>query len=236
MSRTGRVGEVPVPTVGHYPDPVRSLIIGVALLAACSSSTTEPVTPVVADDPTVVASAWLDAVVATDTDALGELVEPAGLAALVGVENALRSDELVAIIDAGLGADAAGDYWRSFRDDFEAIRGIPLATLSVVPGEEVLGEPGFAVVELAAETGSGRLVLRRDDDSRWQVDMVATVGPALVGPLGDYLNSAIGGENAEPIAAAYRSGVLPALELAIKLDPENADLVFETEYIRQLVG
>ena len=68
------------------------------------------------------------------------------------------------------------------------------------------------------------------------VSMIATVGPALVGALGDYLNSAMDGENAESIAAAYRSGVLPALELAMKLDPGNADLVFETEYIRQLVG
>jgi hypothetical protein len=228
--------QVPVPAAGHYPDPVRSLILIVLLFSSCSTSTTEPVTALVAHEPTVVASAWLDAVVATDTEALGELVEPVGLAVLAGVENALSSDELAALLDAGLESRAAAEYWRSFRDDFEAIRGISLATLSVAPGEEVPDEPGFTLVELAAESGTGQIVLRRGDDNLWQVDMVATVGPALVGPLGDYLNSAIAGENAEPIAAAYRSGVLPALELAIKLDPQNADLVFETEYIRQLVG
>ena len=215
---------------------MRSFIIVALLAAACSTPDPEPVLAPSAETSEAAAAAWLDAVAIADADELGRIVEPTGLAVLIGVENALRSDELVAILDGGLGTDAAAQYWSSFRDDFEAIRGVAVADLAVVSGSEESPQDGFAAVEVRSDTGAGQIVLRRSDDVGGQVDMAATVGPALVGRLGDYLNSALAGENAEMIAEAYRAGIIPALDLAAELDPANSDLVFGAEYIRQLAA
>lgn len=215
---------------------MRSLILIALLVAACSTPEPEPVIVPGADTPEEAATTWLDAVVSVDTAELSRIVEPTGLAVLIGVENALRSDELVAVLDAGLEADSAEQYWMSFRDDFEAIRGFAVADLSVVPGSEISTSDGFAVLAVQSDSGPGQIVLRLGEGVGWQVDLAATVGPALVSRLGDYLNSALSGENADTIAAAYRSGIVPGLDIAAELDPTNSDLVFGAEYIRQLVA
>ena len=215
---------------------MRSLIIIALLVAACSTPEPEPVIAPGADTPDEAATTWLDAVASVDTAELSRIVEPTGLAVLIGVENALRSDELVAVLDAGLEADTAEQYWTSFRDDFEAIRGFAVADLSVVPGSEISTSDGFAVLAVQSDGGPGQIVLRLSEGVGWQVDLAATVGPALVSRLGDYLNSALAGENADTIAAAYRSGIVPGLDIAAELDPTNSDLVFGAEYIRQLVA
>ena len=184
----------------------------------------------------MVASSWLDAVDAVDLETLNMTVEPVGLVVLAGVENGLEFDAVVALLDRGFDGEMAEGYWRSFRGDFEAIRGASLADLVVGSEDDASRQAGFTAVDVSGETGIGRIGLRRDDVGVWQVDMVATVGPALIGPLGRYLNSALAGDNAEAIIAAFRTGVLPGLEFAVALDPDNSDLVFETEYIRDLVG
>lgn len=215
---------------------MRYFILAVVLVSACSSPSAEPLATVVTDDPVKVASSWLDAVDAVDLETLDLTVEPVGLVVLAGVENGLRSDEVVALLDAGFDDELAAGYWRSFRGDFEAIRGVSLGDLLVGSEDATSRQSGFTAVDVSGETGIGRIGLRRNDVGVWQVDMVATVGPALIGPLGAYLDSALVGDNAEAIIAAFRTGVLPGLEFAVALDPDNSDLVFETEYIRDLVG
>jgi hypothetical protein len=215
---------------------VRSWILIALLVAACSTPEPEPVIAPGAETPEEAAAAWLNAVDTVDTVELSRIVEPTGLAVLIGVENALRSDELVAVLDAGLEAETTGQYWTSFRDDFEAIRGIAVSDLSVVPGAATPAGDGFAVVTVQSDDGAGEIVLRNDEGVGWRVDLAATVGPALVSRLGDYLDSALAGDNADAIAAAYRSGIVPGLNLAAELNPTNSDLVFGAEYIRQLAA
>ncbi len=210
------------------------LLVAAVVVAGCSGGTTEPTTPPTDLSPSAVVSQWLDAVVAVDVAALADLVEPGGLAVIAGVENSVRSDELVGLLNGGFKGDLAAGYWRTFRDDFAAIRGGSLENLIVVDETPVAGNADFVAVGVLLDETTGS-VLVRQTEAGWRVDMAATVGPALVDPLSDYLSSALSGSNAIPISDAYRSSVIPALDAAIVLDETNADLVFGTEYLRQLI-
>ena len=170
-----------------------------------------------------------------DVDRLGDLVEPQGAAVLAGVENTLRSAELAGLLNGGFSGDLAGGYWRAFRVDFEAIRGVAINSLSVGEGVEIAGNDGFVAVELISDRATGRVVVKETDAGAWQVDMVATVGPALVGRLGAYLADALEGGHAATIRDAFASAVVPGLDAAVALDPANTDLVFEAEFLRSLV-
>ncbi len=207
----------------------------VALAAGCSDSSGDSETEQIGLSPMAVVSTWLDSLASGDFVDADGLVEPVGLAVLIAVENNLRSDELVAVLEAGIADDALAEYWAGFRDGFGAFRGSPLAAASV--GEElaITGADGFISVAVTADGATGRVILRHSGTA-WQVDFVGTVGTALVGPLGEYLSSASAGEHGTAIAAAYRDAVVPGLDAAIALDPDNSILVFEAEYIRQLAS
>ncbi len=203
------------------------------LTAACSGEANTPVESTPGVTPTVVVTQWLEAVVAVDVDALADLVEPIGLAVLAGVENSVSSDELVGLLNGGFEGDLATGYWTTFRDDFAAIRGGSLESLVVVDESQIDGMPSHVAVGVSLNETMGRVIVRQTD-AGWRVDLTATVGPALVGPLGDYLLSALSGENAVAIADAYRAAIVPALDVAVILDQANSDLIFGTEYLRQL--
>lgn len=216
---------------------MRFLILSIIVtLSACSSG--EPALPVEITDqtPSAVVEEWLDAVADVDAERLGAIVEPIGLAVIAGVENQLASAELVVLLEGGFDGDPARSYWRTFRDDFGSIRGVPIASLVVGGETPVAGEPGFTAVEVSSPDSQGRVIVRRDERGAWRVDMVATVGSALVGPLGTYLLSVLDGADGIAIGDAYKAGIIPALDAAIVLAPENSDLVFETEFIRQLLA
>jgi hypothetical protein len=182
----------------------------------------------------VVVTDWLTAVAATDLPNIDRLVEPTGLAVIAAVENNLRSDELAGLLAQGWSADLQSEYWSGFRNDFGAIRGNSLAAIEVGVEVEVPGFPDFAAVEISTDGTTGRAILRLTETG-WKVDFAATVGPALIGPLGEYIESSLNGDHAVVVADAYRVAVVPALEAAAALDPANSVLVFETEFIRQLV-
>lgn len=213
---------------------MRFLVL-IAVLAAAGCSSAEPAPTVVTAAPAVIVADVLDAIAVVDNQALEESVEPVGLAVLAGVENQLRSDEMAVLVETGLQGDLLTSYWSSFRDDFEAFRGVPIDSLSV--GEERAEDLGadLAAVTVSGTGDDGVVILRRSDELGWQVDMIGTVGPPLVESLGNYLDSALGGANADAIARAYQVGVLPGLEAASALDPTNASVVFGTESIRQML-
>jgi hypothetical protein len=216
---------------------VRVLLIGLLLfVVGCSEGELVETTSAPSSDPGAVVGGWLEAVAATDTGELQALVEPVGLAVLAGVENRLRSDEMAALLEAGIPDAVVEGYWRSFRDDFAAIRGYPLSAVEVGDVLAVTPSPDHKVVEISSDEQKAVVVLRESATAGLQVDMVATVGANLAPLLREYLESALGGEEAQVIGDAYRSAVVPGLEAAVALDPGNAELVFETEFLRQLVG
>ncbi|MCP4305356.1 MAG: hypothetical protein GY926_27010 [bacterium] len=212
-----------------------SLIVILALLAAaCSSDPSEPTVTAPLLEPATVTSLWLEAVMAGDVEAVADLVEPTGLAVVAGVENSISSNELVGLLNGGFTEDLATGYWTTFRDDFASIRGGTLESLVVGEEMPITGKPDYTSVAVSLDDTTGLVVLRRSE-SGWRVDHAATVGPALVDQLSDYLESALSGDNAIPIADAYRTVVIPALDAAIVLDESNSDLVFGNEFMRQLV-
>ncbi len=216
---------------------MRALVLPIllVLLAACGGDVAEDSVVPSTASPATIAGQWLEGVAAGDTAAIAGLVEPTGLAVMAAVEGDLRSDELVGLLESGLGDSLATQYWADFRLSFLSFQGAEIADLAVGDATPISGAEEFTLVGLVAPDATGYTVLR-NTTAGWQVDFAATIGPALVGPLGDYLASAIAGEHSETIAGAYRQAIVPGLEAALAIDPDNSRLEFETEYIRQLVG
>jgi hypothetical protein len=212
---------------------VLALSVSLMLLAACGGEAREDAVMSNAESPAAVTNQWLDRVAAGDQSAIAGLVEPTGLAIVAAVEGDLRSDELVGLLESGIGESLAAQYWADFRDSFEAFQDAEIADIAVGEATPVPGADSFTSVELMTPGATGYAILR-NTNAGWQLDFAATIGPALVGPLGDYLASAIAGEHGEAIASAYRDAIVPGLEVALVLDPDNTRLEFETEYIRQL--
>lgn len=242
----GHRGSVPTGSRRHpwiagspfgYPDAVRLLILGfLVLLAACSDGEPEETISLELPEPVEVVEQWLQAVDEVDVPRLETLVDPIGLAVLAGVENQVRSVEMVGLIDSGVTGQLAQGYWQSFRDDFEAFRNIDIGSILVGEERPVASNPDHVAIEVSTEEQTALVVLRTNNPVGWQIDMIATIGPSLASQLRTYLESALEGEYAEAIAGAYRSAVVPGLDAASALDPEDALLIFETEFIRQLAG
>ena len=71
------------------------------VLVAVGCSNAEPTSTEATSTPVEVTADWLSAVAVVDEGALDALVEPVGLIVVAAVENQLRSDETVALLEAG---------------------------------------------------------------------------------------------------------------------------------------
>ncbi len=216
---------------------MRSILLGlVVLLAACSDSEPPDTGAIDLPEPTAVVGQWLDAIGEVDVSRLELLVEPTGLALLAGVENRIRSAEMASLLDSGVTGQLAQGYWQSFRDEFEVFRSVPVESIVVGEVRPIASTPNHVAVEVSNEEQTALVVLRDNAPLGWQVDVIATFGSGLVGQLREYLESAVAGEYGLTIAEAYSFAVVPGLDAAIALNPNDALLVFETEFIRQLVA
>ena len=211
------------------------LILSVLLVAGCSgdADVTESTQPEMR--PVEVTEQWFEAMSTGDFATAGILVEPVGVAIIAAVESNLRSDELVGLLQDGFPDDLRDSYWSGFRSDFETFSGTEFDQITVGTAQSVAGTSDFISVDLSADTMAGQVFLR-NTESGWQIDMSATVGPALVGPLGEYLAAAIDGEHAAEIGTAFSDAIVPGLEAAVAQDTTQTSLAFETEYVRQLAA
>jgi hypothetical protein len=212
------------------------LITLILVVGACSSGEQPETMSSAQTDPVDVVEQWLGAVAAGDVARLETLVEPIGLAVLAGVENQVRSAEMASLIDRGVTGQLAQGYWQSFRNNFEAFRNIELDAVTVGEERSVTSGLGHVAVEVSTPEQTALVLVRINEPVGWQVDMVATIGSGFASQLRTYLESTLDGDQAEPIADAYRFAVVPGLDAAIALDPDDALLIFETEFIRQIVG
>jgi len=211
------------------------VLLSVLLVAGCSGDSSVPESTQPEATPVEIVDQWLEAMSVGDFASAESFVEPVGVAVIAAVESNLRSDELVGLLEGGFPADLRDDYWNGFRSGFETFSGADFDRIVVGTAESVAGTSAFISVGLSAENMTGQVILR-GTESGWLIDMAATVGPALIGPLGEYLDAAIGGENAAEIGTAFNDGIVPGLEAAVAQDPARTALSFETEYIRQLAA
>ena len=211
------------------------LLLSVLLVAACSGDSNAPESTQPEATPVEVVEQWLESMSEGDFATAELLVEPVGVAVIAAVESNLRSDELVGLLQEGFSADLRDDYWDGFRSGFETFSGASFDRIMAGTAESIPGTSAYMSVGLSADSMTGQVILR-STDSGWLIDMAATVGPALVGPLGEYLTAAIGGEHAAEIGEAFSDGIVPGLDAAVAQDPAQTALSFETEYIRQLAA
>ncbi len=174
--------------------------------------------------PTGSVRSWFDALESNDTAGSLELTYEASMLVVLAAENAMSLPEAATLLRRGATEESAQRYLGSFAQALRDRYGASLAEISV-DGFTQLGET-YAAVAVTGK-GAASIVARRAPGGLWQVDMVGTVGPALVSQIRALLEEPADGPDADTIRDVYRSDVLPALQAAALNDPENLGLASE---------
>jgi hypothetical protein len=152
---------------------------------------------------------------------------------VLAAENAMPVEELAPLLRRGPTDESSAQYLADFADALRARYGGSLAAVSV-DGFTQIGE-NYAAVAVTGD-GGATIVTRRSLEGLWQVDLVGTLGPALIGQIGDLLDGAGDDPDGDAIRDTYRTDVLPALEAAAAHDPENLALAAEIREIQSVLG
>lgn len=206
-------------------------LITLILVAACGGGGAE--TTELSQFPTGIVRSWFDAFEADDVATATDLTSPAPMLIVLAAENAMPIDELAPLLRRGATAASSARYLTDFADALRIRYGGSLSAISV-DGFSPLGEDYAAV----AVTGDGKatIVTRRNPGDSWQVDLVGTLGPALIGQIAELLDGAGDDPDGDTLREAYRMDVLPALEAALAHDPENFSLAAEIREIQSVLG
>ncbi len=195
----------------------------IALVTAACSSSDESAddTQSLRTDATAAAAAvttWLDAMDAGAYDEAAAAVSSGSLAIIVGTENSLTGEQVLAMADQGVSGSLAASYWASFAEGFEATSGIALGDLTV--GEaDLFATDGREFGAVAVGTnGTATEILVVWDGETWLVDAVATFGLGLVRPLEFLITSQL--SSADPAVRSLVDGeVKPALRAGLARMP-----------------
>jgi hypothetical protein len=207
------------------------------LISGCATSdeSPAPTTPAPEVGPRDVVAGWIDAVIASDVEALSHLVEPDGLVVLAAVENSFSEEETSTLLDNGIPIDLIADYWATFRSGFADFAGIPLQSIEVGAHDEfLLGDVPFASVVISSGDGVTSVMTSRRGVA-WRLDLVASFGAAFAAQLRRVLVNLSHAPAGERIRDAYRSNVIPGLLAAFRRAPDNAVLGAELERMALLL-
>lgn len=213
---------------------MRPLVIALILVlvtAACGggdADTTEP-----SQFPTGSVRSWLDALHANDTGGALELTYEPSMLVVLAAENAMTADEAAPLWRRGATPESSQRYLGSFAQALQERYGSDLAGITV-DGFTQLGETYAAVTVTGVGTAS--IVARRAPGGLWQIDLVATVGPALISQIRMLLEDLEDGPNADTIREVFQSDVLPALRAAALNEPENLGLAAEIRLMESEIG
>ncbi len=195
------------------------------LAAGCGDSgATTTTSPPGAATPEEAVAGWAQAVASGDAAAIGPLVAEPQLALLVALDNSLPLADLAAMAGGGVPAAVAEGYWASFEQSFAEFAGAPLADLEAT-GAEIFAVDGFrfATVRVAFPTriGSAGIVAAETAPERWQVDLLATLAPALLVPLRSLATSLPPDDDGAAVRALL-ADVLPSLRAAAEQPDDDA--------------
>lgn len=186
------------------------MLVLALLTAGCGSSGDDTE----ASPPSVVAG-WAEAVEIRDFDAATASVFEPSLVIVMAAENSLPAPDVATMLNDGVTPAAAAAYWSSFREGFDAFAGRPISTLNVGSSKEFeAGGMPWALVTVSVQEESSAPTFTRDADG-WAVDLVATLAPGFVEPLGTYLASLPDDDDGATIRDAYEAVVVPAMWAAI---------------------
>lgn len=186
------------------------MLVLALLTAGCGSSGDDTE----ASPPSVVAG-WAEAVEVRDFDAATASVFEPSLVIVMAAENSLPAPDVAMMLKGGVTPAAAAAYWSSFREGFGAFAGRPISTLNVGSSNEFeAGGMPWALVAVSVQEESSAPTFTRDADG-WAVDLVATLAPGFVEPLGTYLTSLPDDDDGATIRDAYEAVVVPAMWAAI---------------------
>ncbi len=152
---------------------------------------------------------------------------------VLAAENAMPTEELATLLRRGATEASAARYLAGFSDALRARYGGSLAAVTVDGFTQLGGK--YAAVAVTGD-GAATIIARKSPDGLWQVDLVGTLGPALISQIGDLLDAAGADSDGATVRDAYRINVVPALEAAAAHDPENFALAAEIREILSVLG
>jgi hypothetical protein len=192
-------------------------LLAVSLVACGEDAGATSTTRLPAAD--IVVRQWTEAVAGGDAGTLRRLVAPESLAFVIGVESRLGPSEITALVDEGLSDELIASYWRSFAESFAAIDQSAIDRLAVGGTREFAAAGArYSAVRLGDDGRSVELFVRRSLEGRWELDVLATVGPGMVLQLVDLAAHATD----DRFRTLIEQWVLPALEAAAVADPGGA--------------
>ena len=209
----------------------RFLIVLAILAASCGNGEAE--TTAESQFPTGSVRSWLDALEAGDSARALELTYQESMLVILAAENGLETPQIASLLRRGATEESAARYLSEFGAALRTRYGASLAEVSV-DGFMQLGET-YAAVEVTGQ-GAATIITRRAPGGLWQIDLVGTLGPALISQIRAILEKSGDGEDAETIAAEFAAGVIPALDAAAAADPEDLALASEILLIKSRLG
>ena len=203
------------------------IAVGLAGCGDDGGGTTEPT-----QFPTGSVRSWFDALQTGDGAAALELTYRQSMLIVIAVENGLPEDELGPLLRRGVTDESAIGYMADFAAALQASYGESLRDVSVDDFSTV-GET-YAAVGVTGD-GPAWIITRRAPGGLWQVDLVGTLGPALIAQLRELLEAVSDTDDAVSIRETFRNDVMPALEAAAAIDPENLALGSEMRAMERLL-
>lgn len=176
---------------------------------------------------------WFDALEANDTDTARQLTYERSMLVILAAENGMASADAASLLRRGATEESIERYLGTFAQAMSDRYRSSLADLTV-DGFVQLGEI-YAAVTVTGD-GPATIIARRAPGGLWQIDLVGTVGPALVTQIRAMVGDLTDGPDADTLRDVYRADVLPALQAAALNDPENLALASEIRVLDSTLG
>lgn len=203
----------------------------ILVTAACGGGEADTTTP--SQFPTGSVRSWFDALEAADTAAALDLTYQRSMLVIVGAENAMGTADLAALLRRGATPSSAEAYLADFGAALRERYSSSLTALTV-DGFSQIGD-SYAAVTVTGE-GQATIITRRNSDGIWQVDLVGTLGPALIGQVRALLDEADDDDDGSTIRDTFEMDIIPALEAVAAHDPANLTLASELRVLKSELG